>query len=122
MLNDIEQAKVNYLKISLQYLDDIDRDKNTVLDLIFYSTKYGFLLEKAKSYLLQYRPDIAIPTLLKYLKSVNKHSDSAVLAKIYLVEGYRKIGEFQKGIDIIMELLDAKISLYNRVFTLSIRM
>ncbi len=115
-LNDIEKAKINYLKISIEYLYDIESNKNLAQYPVIDSTHYGSVLEKAKSYLIQTRPNIAIPMLLKYLKDVDQHSDSAVLARIYLAEGYRKIGEFQKGIDIINKLLNENISLNNRAY------
>jgi len=116
-LNDIEQAKVNCLKISLQYLYDIDRDKNTVLDPIFDSTKYGSLLEKAENYIIQSRPDEGIPLIFQFLKTVDEKSDSAVYAKIYLAEAYREKQEYKKGIEIIYRILEHdNISLKNRAF------
>ena len=116
-LNDVQKAKVNFIKTKINNLYEIEPHPNEIFDPLIDSSENLSLFVKAQNLIFQSRLTIGIPLMLEFIKTVDEHSDSAVYAKIYLAEGYRKIGEHQKGINIINELLKyIDINLENRAF------
>ncbi len=67
--------------------------------------------------IIQSKTTQGIPLLLDYLENADPYSDSAVYAKLFLVEAYRKLKDFEKGFSLVFEILNMQnISQYNRAF------
>ncbi len=115
-LTDIQKAKMGFLRKGINNIYE--------LDPLYYSattnspkSNENTLFSQAQIYIKQSKRNKGIPLLLKYLKTVDPSSDSAVFAKILLAEGYRKIVDYQKGINIIYKLFEeANLSLENKAF------
>lgn len=116
-LSEVQQAKIHFIKTRVQNLYEIDPAHSEIYDPIIDSGKNLPLFVRATELIIQSRPNKGIPLLLEYIEMLKQYSDSSVYATIYLAEGYRKIGEFKKGIDIINDILNYNhISLYNEAF------
>ncbi|MCF6366274.1 MAG: tetratricopeptide repeat protein [Bacteroidales bacterium] len=120
-LNDIQEAKINFIKTRIALLYEVDPlFKSTPIifnetsDTSTYEEK---LLFQAQQYTNKSMPDNAIPLLFEILDNVDADSDIALKSKIYLAEAYREKREYHKGIFIIQEALqNDNLSLKNKAF------
>ncbi|MCF8372570.1 MAG: helix-turn-helix domain-containing protein [Bacteroidales bacterium] len=116
-LNEIQKARLNLIKVESQDLINEDISEGGTIEPEILSTENLPILEKARKYLEQGRPTMAIPLVLKYLETAGTNSDSADFARITLAEGYRSVKEFQKGIELTNEVLNkTTLSLKNRAY------
>jgi len=116
-LDYVQQARLNFIKIRVHDLYKMGSLPDEIYDPVIDSSKNQSPFTKAINLVVQSRLSTGVPLLLEFIETADENSDSAVYAKIYLAEGYRKIGEYQKGIDIINELLNNDgISSNNRAF------
>jgi AraC-like DNA-binding protein len=116
-LTDIQKSKLYYIKTKVFSLmvNETPEDENA--DAVIDPAENLPLLDRAVQRIIQSRTAIGIPLLQEYLEIADPGSDSADYASVYLAEGYRKIEEYQKGMDVIYQLLKGKeISLRNRAF------
>jgi AraC-like DNA-binding protein len=120
-LTDIQKAKLNLIQSKIYLLDEmwaLSRLNEEVLPET--ADIENHLLKAAQIFIMQSRPDEGIPPILEYLENVDKDSDSAIYAKIYLAEAYRQKQEYNKGIGIIYTILgNHQISPANRAFALN---
>jgi len=116
-LTDVQKARLDFLRVGLYSLYELDPLFYRECNLLPVSDDSIPMFSQAQIFIKQSNKNLGIPLILKYIETVDPNSDSAVLAKIFLAEGYRKLSDFQKGIDVINELLeDENISLKNRAF------
>ena len=116
-LTDVQKARIDFLRVGIYNLFELDPLFYRECDLHPVSDDTIPLFSQAQAFIKQSNKNLGIPLLLEYIETVDPNSDSAVLAQIFLAEGYRKLSDFQKGIDVINEVLENdSISLYNRAF------
>lgn len=117
LLTDLQKSRLYYIKTKIYSLNFDEDNKDVIADPVVDSCETLSMLNMAVKRIIQSRTAIGIPLLQEYLASADPDSDSAVYARIYLAEGYRKIGEYQKGIEVIYDVLDKKyIALKNKAF------
>ena len=107
-LDEIKKARLNLIRIENYDLYNTDKLNYAFAESEVLSSQNLPKLEKARRYLEQGRATLAIPLILQYLETVEADSDSADFARITLVEGYRLVKEFQKGIAITNKILSKK--------------
>jgi len=116
-LTNIQNAKLNYMKSWMFDLYRIDEKRMTMHDPVVDSVSKSSLLTRAVRLIIQSRTTTGIPLLLQYIETADPDADSTVYANIYLAEAYRKIIDYQKGMDVIYNLLKSgKVSEENRAF------
>jgi signal transduction histidine kinase len=119
-LTPIQQAKTNYLRLTVIYSDpdmvkELERRMFEAPDSL---VKYDALVYSAQKYLEKSMPDKAIPLLMEAIYMVGEGSGEMYFCKINLCEAYRQKQEYSKGIEMLNEmLLNANdISDFNRAF------
>ncbi|MBN1338907.1 MAG: helix-turn-helix transcriptional regulator [Bacteroidales bacterium] len=116
-LTEIQKSKLYYIKTKVFSLMVNENQEAENADAVIDPAENLPLLDRAVQRIIQSRTAIGIPLLQEYLETACPHSDSAHYATVYLAEGYRKIGEYQREMEIIYELLDKQeLNMNNRAF------
>ena len=116
----IQQAQTNFLRLKVIYADTnalkaLEKRMFEAPNLLGYNDA---LIYSAKKYLEKSMPDKAIHLLMDALDTLNKGSEKADFCSISLCEAYRQKQEYDKGIDMLNEILLRKrsVSDINRTY------
>ncbi|MCX6272666.1 MAG: sensor histidine kinase [Bacteroidetes bacterium] len=118
-LSPIQKAKINYLRLRVIYAN---KDQVKALEKRMFTPPdslgfYDSLLYSARKFLERSMPDKAVPLLMKAIDTVAKDSEKADNCLINLCEAYRQKQEFEKGVDMLNELLSSRrVSDLNRAY------
>ncbi|MEI6133095.1 MAG: sensor histidine kinase [Bacillota bacterium] len=116
----IQQAQTNFLRLKVIYADT-NAVKALEKRMFEAPNSLGYddaLIYSAKKYLEKSMPDKAIHLLMDALDTLNKGSEKADFCSISLCEAYRQKQEYDKGIDMLNEILLRKrsVSDINRTY------
>ena len=127
-LNPVQKAKINYLRLRIIYAD---KDEVKALAKRMFEApdslhQYEALMFSVRKFLEKSMPDKAIGLLMKILDTLAIGSDKADYCRINLSDAYRQKQEYEKGVDILNEMLFGKKALsdinkafaYNRLAAL----
>lgn len=116
-LTSIQKARLNLLNAATHNLNVTNSEYKEIYNSDIDSISNDLSeLDNAINFIKQSRTITGIPLLQKYLETNGKPEDSSDYANIYLAEGYRKIMEYQKGMDVIYDLLKKDLSQENKAF------
>ena len=112
-LSPIQQAQTNFLRLKVIYADT-NAVKALEKRMFEAPNSLGYddaLIYSAKKYLEKSMPDKAIHLLMEVLDTLKKGSEKNDYCSISLCEAYRQKQEYEKGIGMLTEILNRKISI-----------
>jgi tetratricopeptide (TPR) repeat protein len=109
-LSPVQQAQANYLRLKVIYADT---NEVKALEKRMFAAPDSFshtdaLIYSARKYLQKSMPDKAIHLLMDALDTIVEGTEEADYCRINLCEAYRQKQEYEKGIEILNELLRSK--------------
>jgi signal transduction histidine kinase len=107
ILNTVQKARVNYLRYLVwKNVNSINNTAETDPIRLPQDIRHpDTLVLVARKYLKRSMPDKAIPLLMEAMNKYSKDSDREIFCRINLCEAYREKQEYQKGIEILKEIL-----------------
>ncbi len=119
-LSPIQQAQTNYLRLKVIYADTnavkaLEKRMFEAPDSLGHTDA---LIYSARKFLEKSMPDKAIHLLMQALDSLATNPEKADYCRINLTEAYRQKQEYEKGIEILTDILNSKrsVSDVNRAF------
>jgi signal transduction histidine kinase len=119
-LSPIQQAKTNYLRLMVIYADtsEVKALNKRMFEAPDSLGHTDALIYSARKFLEKSMPDKAIHLLMQALDSLATNPEKADYCRISLTEAYRQKQEYEKGIEILTDILNSKrsVSDVNRAF------
>ena len=119
-LSPIQQAKTNYLRLMVIYADTsavkaLNKRMFEAPDSLGHTNA---LIYSARKFLEKSMPDKAIHLLMQALDSLATNPEKDDYCRINLTEAYRQKQEYEKGIEILTDILNSKrsVSDINRAY------